>query len=187
MTTNRRRCVTRNALALYALLCAAVACRAGPERAAPETRVALPDASRTVEVGVESAVVDSERVAGAVTVRNARPAAGDGDIRVFRRARLAVPGAASAFAIDGVSGAVRHGFLVVVDSVGAIRIVTHKWSNADNSVVAQTDCGARHECPPSQISADPRTGAVVFSGLVLTGLDGNTGDPATSTLTGRVP
>lgn len=187
MDTKSRGSATHSVTARCLMLIAAVACGVGVETATPPDQPAAAAVARTVEVGVESAVVDSERVAGTVTVRDARPVAGDGDVRVFRRARLAVPGASSAFTIEGVSGAVRHGFLVVVDSVGAIRIVTHKWSNADNSVVAQTDCGARHECAPSQISADPRTGAVVFTGLVLTGLDGNTGEIATSTLTGRVP
>jgi hypothetical protein len=159
----------------------------GAGTATPADEGTATDAPRTVEVGVEAAADDSEHVAAVVHVQHATPAAGDGHVRLFRRARLAVPGVTAAFTMEGVAGAVRHGILVVVDSGGAVRIVTHKWSTADNSVVAQTDCGPRHGCPASQIAADPRTGAVVFSGLVLTGLDGNTGDPATSTLTGRVP
>lgn len=187
MSTKRRRSAIHNVVACCVTLLGGFACSTGAEPATPPDQPVAAGASRTVQVGAELAVADSERVAATVTVRDAQPTAGDGDVRLFRRARLTVPGASSAFAIEGVSGAVRHGILVVVDSVGAIRIVTHKWSNADNSVVAQTDCGARHECPASQISADPRTGAVVFTGLVLTGLNGNTGDAATSTLTGRVP
>ena len=112
---------------------------------------------------------------------------GHGAVTEYRRAPLALPGATAALSIDGVADALQHGFLVVLDSAGAVKVVTHKWSNADNSVVAQTDCGSRQTCPADQVIADRKTGAVTFNGLVLTGLDGNTGDPATSTLTGRIP
>jgi hypothetical protein len=108
-------------------------------------------------------------------------------VQVYRRAPLQMPGASAAYAMEGVSGPLQHGFLVVLDSSGDVKVVTHKWSNADNSVVAQTDCGSRQICPVDQVMADRRTGTVTFNGLVLTGLDGNTGDPATSTLTGHVP
>lgn len=139
------------------------------------------------ETGSEPAIADSERVSASVTISAAHPAAGDGLVQVFRRALLTMPGASAAYSLEGVSGPLQHGFLVVLDSAGVVKVVTHKWSNADNSVVAQTDCGSRQSCPADQVVADRKTGAVTFNGLVLTGLDGNTGDAATSTLTGRVP
>jgi hypothetical protein len=145
------------------------------------------ESTRAVELGAPQATAESERVSGSVTVTAARPSAGDGIVQVFRRAPLAMPGALAAFALEGVSGPLQHGFLVVFDSAGAVQVVTHKWTNADNSVVAQTDCGSRQKCPPTQVTANPKTGTVTFNGLILTGLDGNTGDAATSTLTGRVP
>lgn len=145
------------------------------------------DVLRIEGPGGEPTIADSERVTGSITVSAARPAAGDGVVQVYRRAPLALPGATAAFSMDGVAGALQHGFLVVLDSAGIVKVVTHKWSNADNSVVAQTDCGSRQTCPADQVTADRKTGAVTFNGLVLTGLDGNTGDPATSTLTGRIP
>lgn len=145
------------------------------------------DALQTEGPGIGLTIADSENVTGSVIVSAARPAAGDGVVQVYRRAPLPLPGATAAFSMDGVAGALRHGFLVVLDSGGVVKVVTHKWSNADNSVVAQTDCGARQTCPADQVNADRKTGAVTFNGLVLTGLDGNTGDPATSTLTGRIP
>ena len=138
-------------------------------------------------VSSEPQIADSERISASVTVTSAQPAAGDGLVQVYRRAPLALPGASAAYTMEGVSGPLQHGFLVVLDSAGVVKVVTHKWSNADNSVVAQTDCGSRRTCPADQVIADRKTGAVTFSGLVLTGLDGNTGDPATSTLTGRIP
>lgn len=167
------------------LLSGALACT--PQDESAVSHMSRQKTPRIAELDNESAVVDSERVAGSVTVTAARPAAGDGVVQVFRRAPLRMPGATSAYAMDGVAGPLQHGFLVVLDAAGAVKLVTHKWSNADNSVVAQTDCGSHGKCPPAQVTADPRTGAVTFNGLVLTGLDGNTGDPATSTLTGRVP
>lgn len=142
---------------------------------------------RVVELGIEPAIADSERVTGSLTVTAAHPVAGAGVVQVFRRAPLTLPGASSAYTMEGVSGALQHGFLIVLDSAGVVKVVTHKWSNADNSIVAQTDCGSRQTCPVDQVTADRRTGTVTFNGLVLTGLDGNTGDPATSTLTGHVP
>jgi hypothetical protein len=143
-------------------------------------------APRVVDVGAETAVADTEKATGTVTVSGAKPAAGDGVVQITRRAKIELPGVSSAFAIEGVSGGLQHGFLVTFDSAGAVKIITHKWSNADNSVVAQTDCGSREKCPAAQVTADPKTGAVTFTGLVLTGMDGNTAQPATSTLTGTV-
>jgi hypothetical protein len=155
-----------------------------------DTRTDQPASRETanvVELGSALQPVDSERVTATVTVSAARPADGDGLVQVYRRAPLQMPGASAAYAMEGVSGPLQHGFLVVLDSSGDVKVVTHKWSNADNSVVAQTDCGSRQICPVDQVMADRRTGTVTFNGLVLTGLDGNTGDPATSTLTGHVP
>jgi hypothetical protein len=147
---------------------------------------ATADAPRIVDVGAEATVPDTEKATGSVTISGAKPAAGDGVVQITRRAPLQLPGASSGFAIEGVSGPLTHGFLVVFDSLGVIKVITHKWNNADNSVVAQTDCGARTRCPAGQVTADPKTGAVTFTGLVLTGIDGNTAEPATSTLTGTV-
>ncbi|MCC7052842.1 MAG: hypothetical protein IT355_06205 [Gemmatimonadaceae bacterium] len=123
---------------------------------------------------------------GVVTVTTATPSAGDGVVRARRRIPLALPGAALAFSIEGESGPLQHAFLVVVDSGGTVKVITHRWNNADNSVVAQTGCGARTPCPAAQVRVDQGSGAVTFTNLVLTGLDGNTADPATSTLTGTV-
>ncbi|MBC7840838.1 MAG: hypothetical protein H7099_00905 [Gemmatimonadaceae bacterium] len=145
------------------------------------------DVVRSEGPEAEPAIADSGNVTGSLTVSAAQPTAGDGVVQVYRRAPLVLPGATAAFSMHGVAGALRHGFLVVLDSAGIVKVVTHKWSNADNSIVAQTDCGARRTCPAEQVIADRKTGAVTFNGLVLTGLDGNTGDPATSTITGRVP
>jgi hypothetical protein len=153
---------------------------------ASESAGATASAPRIVDVGADAAVPDTEKATGAVTVSGAKPSAGDGVVQITRRAPLQLPGAATAFAIEGVSGPLTHGFLVVFDSAGVIKMITHKWSNADNSIVAQTDCGARSKCPAGQVTADPKSGAVTFTGLVLTGIDGNTAEPATSTLTGTV-
>ncbi len=184
MCTKRRRSRRCNLLVNGVAMWTIFACGTKAEPGVPQDQV---DAPRLVDVGVAFAPDSVEVVDAVVRVHDAHPAGGDGTVRVFRRARLEVPGASAAFTIAGVSGAMRHDILVVVDSAGAIRIVTHKWSNGDNSVVVQTECGPRQACPASQVAADPRSGAMVFSGLMLTGLDGNTGDPAASTLTGHVP
>ena len=136
--------------------------------------------------GLDNAVSPDERASGTVTVSATTPATGDGDVRVVCRVALELPGASSAFSVEGVSGPLAHTFLITFDDAGAIRIVTHKWSNADNSIVAQTDCGSRQRCPPSQVSADPTSRTVTFRGLELTGLDGNTAASAHSTLTGSI-
>ena len=136
--------------------------------------------------GLDNAVPPDERASGTVTVSATTPATGDGDVHVVRRVALELPGASSAFSVEGVSGPLAHTFLITFDDAGAIRIVTHKWSNADNSIVAQTDCGSRQPCPPSQVSADPNSRTVTFRGLELTGLDGNTAASAHSTLTGAI-
>ncbi len=151
-----------------------------------------PDASQvpapqTVDVRIEPAVPDSERAFGTVIVSNAKPNTGDSVVQITRRTRVELPGAASAFTIEGVSGAAQHSFLVALDSAGAVMVVTHKWHNADNSVVAQTDCGARTKCPERRVGADAKSGTVLFTRLELKGLDGNTAQEATSTLTGAIP
>ena len=144
-------------------------------------------APQTVDVGAASAFPDSERAFGTVIVSNAKPSVGDSVVRIFRRAPVELPGAASAFVIDGASGTMEHSFLIVLDSAGAVKMVTHKWHNADNSVVAQTDCGNRTKCSPRLVGATPSSRTTLFTRLVLTGLDGNTAQEATSTLTGTVP
>jgi hypothetical protein len=176
------RIVPATGTALLLLACSTRETASTPDDSTA-SRASVP---RVVDVGAESAIPDSEKASGSVTVSAAKPSAGDGVVQITRRAPLELPGAASAFAIEGVSGPLQHGFLVTFDSAGAVKIITHKWSNADNSVVAQTDCGSRSKCPSGQVTADAKTGVVTFTGLVLTGLDGNTGEPAMSTLTGTV-
>jgi hypothetical protein len=180
------RITCRIGLSASAILLLGACAKQDSAAAAVDSASATAAVPRVVDVGAEPAVPDSERATGAVTVSGAKPSAGDGVVQITRRAKLELPGVSAAFAIEGVSGALQHGFLVTFDSVGAIKIITHKWNNADNSVVAQTDCGSRTKCPAAQVSADPKTGVVTFTGLVLTGMDGNTAEPATSTLTGTV-
>jgi hypothetical protein len=144
-------------------------------------------APQIVDVGAEAAVPDSERASGTVIVSNAKPSVGDSVVRISRRVPVQLPGAASAFVIEGASGNMEHSFLIVLDSAGAVKMVTHKWHNADNSVVAQTDCGNRTKCSPRLVGATPSSRTTLFTRLVLTGLDGNTAEEATSTLTGTVP
>ena len=129
---------------------------------------------------------DATPASGVVTISTAAPPVGDGIVQVTRRLPLTLPGAAVAYSLEGVSGPLDHAFLVVVDSSGAVKVITHKWHNADNSVIAQTGCGARTPCPADQVRVDPNSGAVTFTNLVLTGLDGNTAEPAMSTLSGTV-
>jgi hypothetical protein len=175
--------------ALIIVACLITAC-GSPEstdgHAADSVEVPAPT-PQVVDVGADAAVPDSERAYGTVMVSGARPAAGDGAVQITRRTPIELPGAASAFVIDGVSGALEHSFLIVFDSAGAVKMVTHKWHNADNSVVAQTDCGSRTPCSPRLVGANPESRTVLFTRLVLTGLDGNTAQEATSTLTGAVP
>ncbi len=154
---------------------------------AKDTTAAAAPAPQTVDVGAETAVPDSERAFGTVIVSNAKPSVGDSVVRISRRAPVQLPGAASAFVIEGASGTMEHSFLIVLDSAGAVKMVTHKWHNADNSVVAQTDCGNRTKCSPRLVGATPSSRMTLFTRLVLTGLDGNTAQEATSTLTGTVP
>jgi hypothetical protein len=178
----------RAAIACIAL-CVTAACGAkdSPDETAADSTASQPPAPQIVDVGAEAAVPDSERAFGQVIVSNAKPSTGDSVIQITRRAPIELPGAASAFTVEGVAGAVQHSFLIVFDSAGAVKIVTHKWHNADNSVVAQTDCGSRTKCSPRLVGADPKSRTLLFTRLVLTGLDGNTAQEATSTLTGAVP
>lgn len=131
------------------------------------------------------AVPAHERASGVVHVTGSRPSA-DGEVLITRRVALELPGRSRAFSIDGAAGPFEHTFLVTFDDMGAVRLVTHKWSNADRSVMAQTDCGGRRQCVVDQISADPESGEVTFRGLQLTGLDANTAAEATSLLTGTI-
>ncbi len=175
-------------------LCVTVACGqndADSARATADAHEESSDSSapapQTVDVGAEAAVPDSERAYGTVIVSNAKPSVGDSVVRISRRAPVDLPGAASAFVIEGASGTMEHSFLIVLDSAGTVKMVTHKWHNADNSVVAQTDCGQRTKCSPRLVGAIPSSRTTGFTRLVLTGLDGNTAQEATSTLTGTVP
>ncbi len=173
-------------------LCLATAC--GTKEKETDTAIAdthdstgaAAPAPQIVDVGAETEVPDSEKASGSVMVSSATPSAVDGVVQVTRRQPLQLPGVSAAFAIEGVSGALTHGFLIGFDSAGAIKYVQHKWSNADNSLVANTACGALTRCPVGQVTADAKTGAVTFTGLVLTGLDVITAAKATSTLTGTV-
>jgi hypothetical protein len=185
---------SRMSRASYLVACVTVVLTTGcakndtaAETMSKDATASTPPAPQIVDVGAEPAVPDSERATGTVIVSAAKPAAGDGGVQITRRAAIQLPGAASAFALEGMSGAMEHSFLVVFDSSGAVTVVTHKWHNADNSVVAQTDCGSRTKCSPRQVGGNAKSGTVVFTRLVLTGLDGNTAQEATSTLNGAVP
>jgi hypothetical protein len=152
-----------------------------------DTTAAAAPAPQTVDVGAETAVPDSERAFGTVIVSHEKPATGDSVIRITRRTPVQLPGAASAFTIEGAAGRVQHTFLIVLDSAGAVKAVTHKWHNADNSIVAQTDCGSRTKCSKDGVGVIPSSRTTLFTRLALTGLDGNTAQEATSTLTGSIP
>jgi hypothetical protein len=149
-------------------------------------RAVAANAGSDVAASSVDAVPENERATGTVSVTATTPATGDGDVRMLRRVALTLPGAASAFSVSGVAGTLEHTFLIAFDDAGAIRLVTHKWSNADHSVVVQTSCGEAQPCAQTQVSADPSARTVSFRGLELSGLDGNTGVAARSTLTGTI-
>lgn len=168
---------------LAAMVAGVMSCRGSTSQAAD-----LADTSKA-PIAIERLGGDAgaagARASGIVHVTGSRPSA-DGDVLITRRVALELPGRSHAFSIDGQAGAFEHTFLVTFDDAGAVRLVTHKWSNADRSVMAQTDCGGRRQCIADQISADPESGAVTFLGLQLTGLDGNTAAEAASVLTGTI-
>ncbi len=168
---------------LAAMVLCAASCRGSESQAAD-----LADTPKS-QIAAESLDGDAgaagARASGIVHVTGSRPSA-DGDVLITRRAALELPGRSRAFSIDGTTGPFEHTFLVTFDDTGAVRLVTHKWSNADRSVMAQTDCGGRRQCVADQISADPASGEVTFRGLQLVGLDGNTAAEATSVLTGTI-
>ena len=174
--------VLRTGLVL-AMVSSATSCR-GSESKAADSR-GTSGATIAAESRDGDAGASHERASGVVHVSGSRPSA-DGDVRITRRVRLELPGRSRAFSIDGTAGPFEHTFLVTFDDAGAVRLVTHKWSNADQSVVAQTDCGGRRQCVVDQISADPASGEVTFRGLQLAGLDANTAAEATSVLTGTI-
>ena len=183
----RRYSIRTSALSLAACLATACGTPESAAEAGTDSVATAAPVSQVVDVGADAIVPDSERAFGTITVSGATPDAGDGTVQVTRRTPVDLPGVASAFAIEGVAGAMEHSFLIALDSAGAVKLVTHKWHNADNSVVAQTECGARAPCSPRLVGANPESRTVLFSRLVLTGLDGNTAQEATSTLTGAVP
>jgi hypothetical protein len=168
---------------LAVLVSIAASCRGSESKAAD-----LADTSRAA-IAIESVGGDAgapeARASGTVHVTGSRPSA-DGDVVITRRVALELPGRLRAYSIDGTAGPFEHTFLVTFDDSGAVRLVTHKWSNADLSVMAQTDCGGRRQCIGDQISADAASGEVTFRGLQLTGLNGNTAAEATSVLTGTI-
>jgi hypothetical protein len=180
----RRRCALLALIGVVAGLTACGKAEAAADSAPESTReVDALRAGRPDETG--TAISDEERASGTVTVTGTQPAA-DGTVQVMRRAALQMPASLAAWSIDGLAGPVEHTFLIVFDSSGAVKLVTHKWRNADNSVMAQTDCGGRTKCDTTRISANPKTGSVSFRDLTLTGVDGNTAAVARSTLTGSV-
>jgi hypothetical protein len=66
------------------------------------------------------------------------------------------------------------GSIVVAPAIAGLGMAPETVAAQANSVVAQADCGSRARCGATQVTADPKTGAVTFTGLVLTGVDGNT-------------
>jgi hypothetical protein len=188
--TAGRRDVVRRRWQLLALI--AVVARLSACSKAEAASDAAPASTREVDAlrsgtsdDTGTGIPEEEKASGTVTVSATEPAA-DGAVQITRRARLQMPAGLSAWSIDGTAGAVDHTFLIVFDSSGTVKLVTHKWRNADNSVTAQADCGGRTQCDTARISAVPTTGAVSFRGLALTGVDGNTAAVARSTLTGSV-